>query len=140
MTITQLASGEVGANCEEGGATVPEFEDAFRNLTHVQYNLELGAGLELDLGPANFKTDLVSVPFELATQCLAYQTQGSTTGLALATAVLELMTHTPTSSPTGAAGSGSTSSAWPTAAHSGVYLPAAIMAFGVTSFILTGLF
>jgi hypothetical protein len=85
VNVTQLSSSDVGANCEQGGDSDPEFQEQFDNLTHVEYRLNLAAGIEF---PFIDPLTLVSVPFSLTTQCLAYKTAGPETGLAVATSVL----------------------------------------------------
>ncbi|KAF2185913.1 hypothetical protein K469DRAFT_687727 [Zopfia rhizophila CBS 207.26] len=92
-TVTQLASGRVGANCEKDGETDVKFKDAFKNLTHVEYNIGLGAGLQLELGSLGFDVDLFTKQIPLAIQCLAFQTEGTTTGLTFATAALASVTR-----------------------------------------------
>lgn len=85
MNVTQLSSANVGANCEQGGDTDPKFQEQFKNLTHVEYGLEMAAGVEF---PIIDPITIVSIPFSLTTQCLAYKTEGLQTGLSVATAVL----------------------------------------------------
>ncbi|KAF2122449.1 hypothetical protein BDV96DRAFT_560855 [Lophiotrema nucula] len=86
LSATQLFTNETGANCESTGETDDKFKAQFANLTHVSYNVTVGGGIDFPLG--------IEIPFgetdlaQLATHCLVYQTEGPTTGLALATAAL----------------------------------------------------
>lgn len=92
MNVTQRRTDQVGANCNETGDTDPRFKDAFKNLTHVQYDVGIGGGVEIPLiGDITF----ASTSFPLATQCLVYKATGESTGLAVATAVLAEITKPP---------------------------------------------
>jgi len=98
MTANQLATDDVGANCEENGDTDVKFKDAFQNLTHVQYNVGLAAGVKADVGLWRPSKGLLSTQIPVATQCLVWQSEGSTKQFAPATAVLESMMAPPPSS------------------------------------------
>ncbi|KAF2014065.1 hypothetical protein BU24DRAFT_425066 [Aaosphaeria arxii CBS 175.79] len=98
IAVAQLASSGVGANCEEKGETVEDFTKAFQNLTHVEYSLDLAAGIQ---GPQGFEFELTRTPIVAATQCLAYQQEGTSTGLAVATEVLESMKASASATATG---------------------------------------
>jgi hypothetical protein len=103
MNVSQMTTGNVGANCEASGDTDVRFTDAYENLTHVDYSLGIDAGLQMGIDligieAVGFSVPVWSTTLLAATQCFAYQTTGSTTGLAFATDVLMSMTHTPTPS------------------------------------------
>jgi hypothetical protein len=106
MTASQLATDEIGANCQRNGDTDAKFKEAFQNLTHVQYNVDLAAGLQVDLPLRNWdtSTQLLSTQFPIATQCLVWQGKGTTTQFAPATAVLASMTAPPSSTGSGGPG------------------------------------
>ncbi|KAF1851563.1 uncharacterized protein K460DRAFT_413105 [Cucurbitaria berberidis CBS 394.84] len=108
MNVTQLATDKFGADCNTQGKTDVKFKDAFKNLTHVDYGIGLAAGFGVQVGLLPFSTELLSPTLTHTTQCLAYQTAGTQTGLVIAKDVLESMTHKPT--PSGAV-SGKTSKA-----------------------------
>jgi hypothetical protein len=100
MNVTQMTTESVGANCEASGDTDVRFTDAYENLMHVDYSLGIDAGLHMGIDLIGIEAVEFSVPvwsttLLAATQCFAYQTTGSTTGLAYATDVLMSMTHTP---------------------------------------------
>lgn len=106
MTVTQLATDDVGANCETTGDTDIKFKAAYRNLTHVDYQVGIAAGLKAEVGLV-YQKEIDILPFKaipIATQCLAWHTEGGTTQLAPATAVLAAITAPPT--PSGAANGG----------------------------------
>ena len=90
-TVTQLASSGVNSNCETGkGNTNSKFQDAFKNLTHIQASLGIGVGFEVEA-----KADLPLLPdvavrkdfniwsttTPLPTACLAWSKE---TGMAIA--------------------------------------------------------
>ncbi|KAF2255937.1 hypothetical protein BU26DRAFT_598755 [Trematosphaeria pertusa] len=109
MNVTQLAAADFGADCEPSNATnsADAFRDAFANLTHVEYNIGIGGGMDLPLWLPDIT--FASADFPLATQCLVYQTEGSSTGLALATAVLASITAPPAATGSQAHGEDATS-------------------------------
>ncbi|KAJ4287705.1 hypothetical protein N0V90_012408 [Kalmusia sp. IMI 367209] len=98
LNATQLHSSNVGANCETNGDTVQEFKDSFTNITHVEYNVGIGGGLEIDI-LGDHQITFASTDYQLATQCLVYKTDGPVAGLAEATSVLADLTKPP--EPTG---------------------------------------
>ncbi|KAF2001105.1 hypothetical protein P154DRAFT_575483 [Amniculicola lignicola CBS 123094] len=74
INVTQLATNDVGANCESGGDSDIKFEDAFQNLTHVNYSLNIAAGLGMDVGIIPLSKDLFDIELLGTTHCLVYQT------------------------------------------------------------------
>lgn len=104
MKTTQLNTTDKGANCEANGDTADKFKESFKNLTHVAYNVGIGGGLEFPFPIPDITFASVDIPLE--TQCLIYQTEGSTTGLALATAALASITAPPPA-PSGSGSPGS---------------------------------
>lgn len=102
LNATQLRNSDVGANCEANGDTIQQFKDSFTNLTHVEYDVGIGGGLDIDLGFfGDYPISFASTEIPLATQCLVYKTDGPTKGLADATSVLADITKPP--QPTGTA-------------------------------------
>lgn len=95
MTVSQLATDNVGANCEAGGDTDVKFKDAFQNLTHVGYEVGLAAGMKAEAGFFETHTDFGMLMVPVATQCLAWQTEGGSTQFAPATSILAVMTAPP---------------------------------------------
>lgn len=95
LTASQRGTNDTGANCETDGDTAEEFQNAFQNLTHVQYNVGMVAGLEAEVAFWDFKTDLLSTQFPVATQCLVWQSEGTSAQFTPATAVLASMTAPP---------------------------------------------
>jgi len=63
--VTHPPTNSTGANCEPNNATDSRFQESFSELTHVVYNVGIGAGIEV---PAT-KT-LTSTNIPVATQCL----------------------------------------------------------------------
>ncbi|KAF2475132.1 uncharacterized protein BDR25DRAFT_310580 [Lindgomyces ingoldianus] len=97
-TITQLATDQFDADCKSGqGKTDTKFKNAFKNLTHIESNMGLGVGFEFEaelklLPDHAYDFQLWSTAAPLATQCLAFQTGGKSTGLTVATAALASIT------------------------------------------------
>jgi hypothetical protein len=84
LNATQLSTSNVGSNCEGNGEVVQGFRDSYQNLTHVDYNVGIGGGMDIGFGdPITF----ASTEYPLATQCLVYSTGGPSAVLAEATAV-----------------------------------------------------
>ena len=88
LNATQLQSSTVGSNCEANGEMIQGFKDSYTNLTHVDYNVGIGGGIDMDFGVfGDYATTFASTEYPLATQCLVYSTGGPSAVLAEATAV-----------------------------------------------------
>jgi hypothetical protein len=89
-TITQLATSSVNSNCETGkGQGNAKFQDAFKNLTHIEASLGMSVGFEFEasvdkfgIPPARFDYAIWSTQSSLATACMAW---GKETGMSVAT-------------------------------------------------------
>lgn len=102
MSVSQFTTNKVGANCEPDGDTVDEFKDTYQNLTHVEYNVGIAAGLKAGAGFLyNKQIVLAEKGVSLATQCLVWQSEGTATQFAPATEVLAVMTSPLSLSETG---------------------------------------
>ncbi|KAF2707768.1 hypothetical protein K504DRAFT_43393 [Pleomassaria siparia CBS 279.74] len=104
VNVTHPNTNVTGADCNEGNNTTTittddRFKDKFVELTHVVYNVSIGAGIAFDVPFLNDKTFLGN-HIDVATQCLVYQTEGTSVGLTVATAVLASITATPIPTPT----------------------------------------
>jgi hypothetical protein len=89
-TITQLATSNVNANCETGkGQGNATFQDAFKNLTHIEASLGMSVGFEFEatvdiigIPPARFDYAVWSMEMSLPTACMAWAKE---TGMSVAT-------------------------------------------------------
>lgn len=133
LNATQLPSTEVGANCKAKEETVQQFKDSYKNLTHVQYGVGIGGGIDIDLGWfEDYPITFASKQLDVATQCLVYKSDGPSIGLAYATSALAEITRTLQSSPATltSKAKGSASNAAPSS-----WGLAVVVFFGVACFI-----
>lgn len=96
LTTKQLATDNIGANCETDGDTDVKFKDAFQNLTSVDFSVGVEAGFianfEALLASYEPSVSLVGAAVPVATQCLVWQDEGDTKKFVPATAVLASLT------------------------------------------------